>query len=158
MMQAVYRPSSRDTVAEVGGQRVPLSQAAPTVTTGANADWYIRGTPFTVTLAPRNEAQFITQGGVRSMSANDLVYMGDVGGMPVYGDADDVAAFRAQLDQARTQRGNDLQAILAADSALRTRFDDLAVIYVPIRPVGCVFQPLQRQEPVRKGLEELLNN
>jgi hypothetical protein len=143
-------------MAVVSGQRVPLSQAAPSVATAAQADWYIRGTPFTIQLAPRNTAQYITSGGVRSVSNTELVYLGDAGGVPVYAEASAVAEFQTQFAEQRTQRGNDLGAILAANRALRTEVDDLQTVYVPIRPVGCGFQALQRQEPVRKSGQDAM--
>ncbi len=151
---AVYRPSSRDTLAVVSGQRVPLSQATPNTPTAANADWYIRGTPFRIQLAPRNTAEFITSGGVSSMSG--LVYLGNANGVPVYAQQSAIGQFQQQFATARAQRNNDLNAILANNRALRTEVDNLRQVYVPIRVTGCVFQALQRQEPVRKGQDEAI--
>ena len=86
-------------------------------------------------------------------SPESLVFLGTVNGVPVYADVDEAASFRAQL-QAQTNR--DLTAILA-NRALRDEIDDVRTLYVPLRATGCVFQPVLRQEPVRKGGKDVQN-
>jgi hypothetical protein len=46
--------------------------------------------------------------------------------------------------------GGDLAAALAANNQLRTQFDAVRNIYIPLDVVGPRMQQLQRQEQVRK--------
>lgn len=148
---AVFRRQQNDTLAVVNNQRVPITQAAGNVATAGQAEWYIRGTPFSIQLAANNRADFITFGSPRAVSATELVYLGDANSVPVYAMASEVQPFRPALEQRRAQSGTELSAMLTADPALRTNIDNLRAVYVPMRAVGCQFQTLNRQEPVRKG-------
>jgi hypothetical protein len=154
MVDAKFVVASGDTVVVSGTTRTPLRQTVGNVNTAANADWYVRGTPFVLT-AGSHRVEFVTYGQGQMMQANDMAYLGMINGYPVYADTDDVQAFRARLDQARATAGNDnLGPILASNAQLRTSIDGVRTIYVPLSATGCRFQALQHQEQVRKGGEE----
>ncbi len=148
MQDAVFRHASSDTVVVAGGQTTPLRQTVGNVPTAANADWYVRGTPFVMAMGRARE-EFVTYG-QPTMMQSGIVYLGNANGFPVYANANDVAPFQARLAPAVQQRNGDLAAALGANTQLRTAFDRVNTIYVPMAVVGCRFQGLQRQEPVRK--------
>lgn len=147
MQQAMFVHASGDTVVVTAGQRVPLRQSVGTLTTAENADWYVRGAPFVVPMTAQQRAEFATYGGPTRLQPADVVFLGTVSGMGVYVGTNEAQALRAPLQAAQ---GADLAAKLAASQALRTAFDEVRVVYVPLRAIGCAFQPLQRQEEVRK--------
>ena len=146
MQSATFLVASGDTVVEQGGQRVPLRQALGNVRVAQGEDWYVRGTPFIVT-SGQYRAEFVTYGQASMRSPESVTFLGTVNGVPVYADTDEAQAIRTQL---AAQTNRDLSAMLA-NRELRDAIDDFRTVYVPLRAVGCSFQPLLRQEPVRKG-------
>jgi hypothetical protein len=152
MQSATFLVASGDTVVERGGQRVPLSQAVGTLPVAQNQDWYVRGAPFVLT-SGSYRAEYVTYGTASMRSPESLVYIGTVNGMPVFADVDEASSFRSQLD---AQTNRDLSAILG-NRALRDEIDDVRTLYVALRATGCVFQPVLRQEPVRKGGKDQSN-
>jgi hypothetical protein len=151
MQQATYLVESGDTIVTVNGQRQPLSSAVGTVVVAGNQDWYVRGAPLAVNVG-RTDYEFLTYQGARNISADNLTYLGTVNGLPVYADRDQVADIRMDLATARTEAGSaELSTVLSDRANLREAVDALQVVYVPLQPTGCVFQPLQRQQQVRKG-------
>lgn len=151
MVAAQFRPASRDTVVVQGGQTMPLSSTVGNVPVAANADWYLRGQPFAV-VAGRYRMEFVTFGGARQVDPSQVTYLGDANGVAVYANTDEAASLAGSLATLRSSRNtNDLGTLLRTQASLRTAFDKLTVLYVPLRPVGCVVQPLQKQEQVRKG-------
>ncbi len=85
------------------------------------------------------------------IGAEDVAYLGTVNGLPVYADEDEVQDIYEEIEELReAQRDDDLEDILERRDYLREDFDDLEVLYVPLQPVGCVFQPVRRVEEVRK--------
>ncbi|HEX6938144.1 MAG TPA: hypothetical protein VF158_01940 [Longimicrobiales bacterium] len=146
-VNAVYMPSSGDTLVVVNGQRTPLGTAYPVkspVFVG-NAPWYTAGEPLTVTIAGV-ETEWVTYGGGRVIEPDDLAFLGTVNGTPVYADADEVAAVRNEL---RDMAVMDLERRLEERRELREAIADIEVVYVPLE-ANCVFQPLRRVEEVRK--------
>jgi hypothetical protein len=150
MQTATFIVASGDTVVERGGQRIPLGQAVGNIAVAQTQDWYVRGTPFVLS-SGSYRAEYVTYGQASMRSPESLAFVGTVGGVPVYADTDEVQSIRTQLD---AQTNRELSAILA-NRALRDELDDVRTLYVPLRATGCVFQPLQRQEPVRKGGKDL---
>jgi hypothetical protein len=56
------------------------------------------------------------------------------------------------INTARGSRTDvELGTLLAANAAARNTVQGAAYLYVPLDPYGCSFQPLARQEDVRKG-------
>lgn len=150
-MQSAVLVGGRDTVVVVGGQDRPFATSVGTVSTAANADWYVRGQPLTVKVGNSN-MEFATYGTSRVISSDDLAYLGNVNGMPVYADRNDVKDVMDELNDVRkAQAGADLGEILNQQKDLRAALDKVKVLYVPMQPSGCVFQAVQRQEEVRKG-------
>jgi hypothetical protein len=145
MQAAKYRQATNDTV--VGTQ--PLRMTVSSVRTAANADWYVRGTPFVMQMGQFRE-EFVTYGRPESVACNSLVYVGNVNDYPVYVNPSDIAAFRSNLETAVRARNGDLAGVLGANRQLREQFDGVRTIYVPIDAVGPRMQALQRQEQVRK--------
>lgn len=151
MQQATYLVDAGDTVVTVNGQRQPLSSAVGNVVVAGNQPWYVSGAPLTVNVGNTSYEYLTYQGAVR-IESDRLTYLGTVNGLPVYADRDQVADVRSQIADARSaQATGDLEDILEQEQDLREAVDALQVVYVPLQPTGCVFQPLQRQQQVRKG-------
>lgn len=151
MQQAVFVHDSGDTLVVVNGNRVPLNQAVGTVAVARDADWYVRGAPLNVTIGNQTW-EFVTYGGATMVQSNDLAFLGTVNGMPVYANAAEIQDVREELDEARAARADgDFAKILEENQDLREDLDDLRILYVPLETTGCVFQPVQRQEEVRKS-------
>jgi hypothetical protein len=150
---AQFRHASSDTVVTQGGTSRPLRETLGNVQTAANADWYVRGTPFVMTMGQYRE-EFVTYGQPTTPACNSLVYVGNVNGYPVFVNPNDVAAFRQPLQTAVSGANGDLAAALAGNNQLRTQFDAVRNIYIPLDVVGPRMQQLQRQEQVRKGLQQ----
>ena len=144
-IQAVYRPSTGDTLVQMNGQRVDISTAYPTTAPvyARNASWFVTGQPLSFTVMGQRY-EWVTFGGTRIIDPDDLVLLGRVNGLPVYADADDVAAVRARLNGMA-----ELDDMLERDAELRDVVNDLDVVYVAV-DINCVFQPLRRLEEVRK--------
>ena len=116
-----------------------------------NADWYVRGQPLTMTIGDE-DVRYLTYQGPRQIEASSLAYLGPVNGYPVYADRDEVADVIDALNSVRAaDRSNDLGEILEQREDLRDDLDDLEYLYVPLQPTGCIFQPLQIMEEVRKS-------
>lgn len=147
---AQFRHASNDTVVTTGGQARALRSTLGNVPTAGSADWYVRGTPFVMTMG-RFREEFVTFGQPQTVACNSLVYVGMVNGYPVFVNPTDIAAFRPALQTAVTAANGDLAAALTANTRLRTQFDALRNIYIPLDAVGPRMQQLQRQEQVRKG-------
>ncbi|HEU5209604.1 MAG TPA: outer membrane beta-barrel protein [Longimicrobiales bacterium] len=151
MQEAVYLVDEGDTVVVVNGNRQPLSTSVGTVVTASNQPWYVSGAPLVVDVGATNYEYLTYQGAVR-IESDRLTYLGTVNGLPVYADRDQVADVASQLADVRQARASgDLEDILDEEDDLREAVDALQVVYVPLQPTGCVFQPLQRQQQVRKG-------
>jgi hypothetical protein len=148
MVDAVFVPARGDTLVTVDGQRVPLRTTVGTVPVAGTAEWFVQGQPLVLNVrGTRNE--FVTFGTSRVIEPADLAFVGTVRGVPVYAAATQVQAVRQQLADAAVA-GRDLEVVLGERAELRTAFRGVDVLYVPLQPVGCVFQPLQRVEEVRK--------
>lgn len=151
MQEAIHLVDAGDTVVVVNGERRPLSTSVGTVVTASNQPWYVSGAPLVIDVGRTNYEYLTYQGAVR-IEADRLTYLGTVNGLPVYADRDQVADVRDQLADVRQARATgDLGSILEQEQDLREAIDALQVVYVPLQPTGCVFQPLQRQQQVRKG-------
>jgi hypothetical protein len=119
------------------------------VQTARNADWFVQGTPFVMTMGRLRE-EFVTFGRPTTVPCNSLTYVGMVSGYPVYVNPNDVAAYSAALDTAVRAANGDLAAALAGNRTLREQFDAVRTIHVPMDVIGPVMQALNRQEQVRK--------
>lgn len=151
-MQQAVLVGGRDTVVVVGGSDRPFSSSLGNVTVASNADWYVRGQPLVIKAGNTNTIEYVTYGSSRIVSSSDLAYVGNVNGMPVYADRDDVAGFISELDELnRARPGTDLGVFIADNRELRTELETVKVLYAPMSASGCVFQAVQLQEQVRKG-------
>ena len=151
-MQTATLVESRDTFVVVGGNRTRIGQAVGTgVRVATGADWYVRGQPLVMSVGTQR-VEFTTYGGAQRIAGQDLAYLGTVNGFPVYADRDDVADVINELNELnRTRPGTDLGVILNEQRVLRTNLEDVRMFYVPVYPYNCVFQGVQRAEPVTKG-------
>lgn len=150
-VNAIYLPETRDTMVEVNGRRVALRNDLPRVMLADDADWFVRGEPLALTLAPDLTLEYTTWQSGRVIAANDLAYLGSVRGLPVYASADDVRDFQADLRELReAERSDDLDDILDERADLRGELEDIEFLYVPLRATGCVFQTVQQVEQVLK--------
>jgi len=148
-VSAVYVPTTGDTLVTVNGQRVPLKTTVGTVMTARNASWFMAGQPLTIMVRGQQE-QFVTFGGGRVIEPEELTYLGMVNGLAVYASREDAAQIEDELAQQRQMGRTELSAILEQDATVRQVFETIDVLYVPLEATGCVFQPLQRIEEVRK--------
>jgi hypothetical protein len=152
MQTAVFRHAQRDTVVEIDGQRRPLRDVVGTgVPVARTAPWYVQGEPLVLTVN-REQTRFLPYQTATVIEPQRIVYLGNVGGYPVYADRDEVADVIAGIQTARgTRTDADLGTLLAQDRAARDAVQRVSFLYVPLDPYGCVFQPVQRQVDVRKG-------
>ncbi len=150
-MQSAYLVGGRDTVVVANGVDQPFSTSIGTIPTASNADWYVRGQPLTITVGT-GKIEYATYGSSRVIPSTDLAFVGTVNGVPVYADRNDVSTFIGELNDVNTAHpGQDLGITLNDQKTLRTSFDNVKVLYVPMTASGCVFQAVQRQEEVRKS-------
>ncbi|MEN8374144.1 MAG: hypothetical protein ABFS34_01710 [Gemmatimonadota bacterium] len=149
VIDALFRVAERDTVVVSGGNEVALSTVLPADQMLApDADWYVQGQPLILSFrrAPRR-VEFVSTGGSRVISADDLTLMGFHGGTPVFASSADVSEMGEALGELRdAMNEGEMAAVIGGDRALRNAFRDVEILYVPLQPTGCVFQALQRQE------------
>jgi hypothetical protein len=151
MQSAVFRHAQADTVVMVQGQRVPLRQSVEHVPVAREAGWYVRGEPLVLTVGTMRH-EFVTYETPRQIMPEQLTYLGRVNGYPVYADRDQAHRVADELAAARRAHpDHDLALMLADRRPLRDAVADIPVLYVPMQPVGCVFQAVLRSEDVRKG-------
>jgi hypothetical protein len=152
MQTATFRHEQRDTVVMVDGQRRPLRDVVGTgVPVARTAGWYVRGEPLTMTVG-REQVRFLPYQTATVIEPQRIVYLGMVGGYPVYADRDEVADVITPLQTAREGRADaELGQLLAANRQIRDSVQRVSFLYVPLDPYGCVFQPVQRQVDARKG-------
>jgi hypothetical protein len=148
-LDAQYRYASNDTVVISGGTPRPIRSAVSSINTAGSADWFVRGTPFVLQMG-RYREEFVTYGRPELVGCPNLAYVGMVNGFPVYVNPGDVTAFRPELEAAVRAANGDLATALAGNDRLRTQFDAIRSIWIPIDAVGPRMQALQRQEQVRK--------
>ena len=149
---AYYRHATRDTVVTVRGDSVPVRTLVEDVVVASDVDWYRTGRSLVLDTDGVRRAEFLATGSARVIAPADLVYIGSRNGLPVYAARTDVARVRNQWEDLLEARAeDDLAEILKEQRDLREAFSDVDVLYVPIQPLGCVFQALDRQEDVRKG-------
>jgi hypothetical protein len=153
MQTATFRHATNDTIVMVGGQAQPLRQVVGTgVMVARDAGWYVRGEPLALTVN-RETMRWLPYQTATRIEPTRIVYLGNVQGYPVYADRDEVADVITALQTARgTRTDAELGTLLAGvDTRTRDIVQRAAFLYVPMDPYGCVFQPIQRQEDVRKG-------
>jgi hypothetical protein len=153
MQTATFRHAQGDTIVMVDGQARALRQAVGTgVMTARDAGWYVRGEPLALTVAGVTH-RFLPYQTAVQIQPQRIVYLGNVQGYPVYADRDEIADVLPALQTARgTRTDAELGTLLAGvDARTRDVVQRAAFLYVPLDPVGCVFQPVQRVEDVRKG-------
>lgn len=147
IVNAVYRPDTGDTL--VDGRA--FSTTLPDVMLASEADWFVRGEPLQLTLAPDLTVEYTTWQSARMIEADELTFLGTVRGVPVYAASDDVQDIDEELRELRSaQMTNDLDDILEQRADLREDIEDVQYLYVPLRPTGCIFQTVQQVEQVRK--------
>ncbi len=154
MVDATYVIDTGDTVVVSNGTRRPLSSTVGNVMLAPQTDWYVAGQPMSMTVN-RRKVEFVTYGSPRTVESSQLLMVGTVNGMPVYAARQDLGDAASQWESAVSSATNrDLATLLGANASLRTSFNDVQVLYVPLQTTGCVFQGLQRVEEVRKGRGE----
>jgi len=150
-VEAIYLVEQGDTVVVRNGQRVAIATAFGNVPVAPNQNWYIAGEPLVFEMDDAR-TEFVSYGGARVIPSGSLALLGWQNGVPVYADADDVADVREQWEDMREEAAqNDLDDYLEQRDDLAEEFSEVQFVYVPMQPVGCVFQALQRVEEVRKG-------
>ena len=150
-VQAIYLVDSGDTVVVQGANRVALRTTTGNVVVAPDASWYVAGEPLVFTVSDAR-TEFVSYGGARVIPSGSLAYLGNQNGIAVYADADDVADVREQWRELRgANRTGDVDDILEQRAELVEEFGEIEFLYVPMDPVGCVFQALQRVEEVIKS-------
>jgi hypothetical protein len=150
-VQAIYLVDAGDTVVVQGNNRVALRSTTGNVVVAPEASWYVAGEPLVFTVDDAR-TEFTSYGGARVIPSGSLAYLGNQNGIAVYADADDVSDVREQWRELRNaRRDGDIDDILENRAELVEEFGEIEFIYVPMDPVGCVFQALQRVETVQKA-------
>ncbi len=144
-MTATFTPSTGDTTVTVNGQEVAISQAVGTVPVASNATWYIQGQPLVI--GQTRQVKYVSFGSSRMIEPTDLTFVGTVNGMPVYADKDQAAQLMTDLN---TTTPGELTTVVDTNRKVRMDLNNMKVLYTPLQPTGCVFQPVQLQEQVRK--------
>ena len=151
---ATFRHEQADTVVMVNGNRVAFRQSLPAnVMVARSATWFVRGEPVTIT-AGRETVRWLPYQSAMQIEANRLVYLGNINGYPVYADRDEVADVLTTINTARGTRTDVELGTLLTDAKTRDVVTGTSFLYVPLDPSGCVFQPIQRQQDVRKGKQQ----
>ena len=141
-IQTVRRADRPDTLALVGGVRVALDRVIGDVRVAGQAPWFAAGKTLDITVGRRVQ-HYRTYDVGRIISPGDLAYLGTLDSVPVFVAAADIAP--VQPDQVWATAGTrDLTRLIDADAALRARMRVVDVLYVPLRPTGCIFQPMLR--------------
>ncbi len=143
-VEAVRRVGEPDTFAILDDRRVPLDRAIGDVRVAGQTAWFRARRDLEVPLgggrAPRRFAIYDVS---RIIEGGQLTYLGTVDGLPLFAASDDAAPMRAELGKLLAT-DTDLPKLLASNARLRNAFRALQVVYVPLRPTGCVFQALLR--------------
>ncbi len=91
----------------------------------------------------------MVSGTARTVAPGDLTYLGTGGGVPLFADPNEAKDLSAALAAApKTVQGN-LDKAATRPSVMRA-LRKLTTLYAPAAHAGCVMQPLQLQEMVRK--------
>ncbi len=144
-LETVRRADRPDTLALVGDQRVSLAQAMGAVRVVDDAPWLSSAGGFDLAVGGRVERYRLYDVG-RVVAPTDLAYLGTVDGIPVYVATTDLVPIQPSRLWAAAGT-HDLASLIQADATLRARMRSIDVLYVPLRPTGCIFQPLLRGAP-----------
>jgi hypothetical protein len=158
-IQAVRVIDENKVYVDRNGQRIAFETAypgnAPIYVRGAT--WYMADQPLVVSLetdpakmtaADRNRIELVLFGSPAQRQASDMVFVGTIGGTPVFASRSDVAPFRSRLE-AQLDNTTDLETILRADAQLARDFGGVTSYYVAVEP-NCVFQPVSVTHFVRR--------
>lgn len=148
MVDAVFLPQTGDTMIAGAAGRQKIQEAFASNPTVNEQAWFSRGEPLVIGTAPRS-VQFVAFGTPRAFAPGGLVYLGQVGGLPVFAETTPAAALDKQLTAAPTARA-DLGKFVAGSAAARRNLRTAGTLYVPSSRAGCYFQGMQLQEAVRK--------
>ncbi len=141
-LDAVRRVDGPDTLAVLGGKRVPLARVVGAVPVAAQMSWFMGGRTLDIALG-RRVLHYGIYDVARIIPPADLAYLGTADNLPVYAAAADIAP--VQPEQAwRIVGSREIAHLVEADAAFRARIRAIDVLYVPMRAIGCVFQPLLR--------------
>jgi hypothetical protein len=88
----------------------------------------------------RTTVSYVSFGTARNIDMGDLAYIGTVNGLPVFANRSDVTGLTIPAPAGE----------IATTPALVTGLRKVQVLYVPLSPYGCNFQPIQLQQAVRK--------
>jgi hypothetical protein len=143
-VNALRKLDTGDTIVVRNGEPTPLRAAVGTVPIAADASWFIRGEPLTIG-ADKTKLMYLSVGTPQTLAAENLAFLGTVDGMPVYADK---SAAVSPLDVLGPN--TDLSKAVVESKNVYTALDNVKTVYVPMNTVGCLFQPLERQAPVRK--------
>lgn len=144
LITATRNLTTGDTTVMKNGDRVQLSEAVGNIPVAANSSWYVSGAPLMIGMTP-NTVNYLTVGGARTIEPNDLAFIGTINGIPVFADRLTLAPGLANLGP-----NTDLNQLVMRSEDARKALETVNVIYVPLQPIGCVFQALQLQPQVRK--------
>ncbi len=148
-VQGFFLPQTADTVVVVQSVRHRIAEAYADRVIASDQDWYATGAPLNLGTAAR-PIQFMAFGTSRTVQPGQVVYIGHLRRLPVFADPDEAGGLIAALDKISTTRREDLTRLAADHPALLKELRALKTIYVPVKRTGCVVQPMQLQEEVRK--------
>ncbi len=151
MRQGLVLVNSGDTLLVAGDRQVPLREAFAGVPTVGRADWYAAGRSLVIRAGQRTFSYAPYQG-PRRVPAEALTYVGRASGVPVFVDGRELSgagtSFRDVLQATPTIA---LDTLLSDDPQFRAAFAAVRVVYLPLAPAGCVFQPFAREAGAPPG-------
>jgi hypothetical protein len=149
MVSAVRVEGSPDTLVVQGTQRVAFRTTVPAVPVVSTAAWYTAGRPLEFT-ADRQVLRFLGTGMAAPRQPAQLQLVGTLEGMPVYAERTALGTAVDRFAQLNAAAPVNLATAVTEHADIRAAMLNVRTLYAPAQPVGCVFQPLQLQEEVRK--------
>lgn len=142
-VSATFLPATGDTVVTANGARVKIQDAFTAGPALSAEGWFQRGEPLVIGTGARGQ-KYVPFGTPRTFRPGEVVFVGRLNGMPVLADPTEAKPLVDALGA-----GRDLNKA-AVRPVVRRQLNSVKTVYVPARAAGCVLQPLQQQEAVRK--------
>lgn len=140
MLDAIRFEGRPDTLAVIDGKRVPVSEALGSVRVAGHVAWFAGRRTLDLPLGGTVRKYAIYDLG-RVIEPGDLSYLGSTEGVGLFAAREDVAPIAAELATLHASE-HDLVKLVTMSSRLRARLRAIEVLYIPLQPTGCLFQPL----------------
>ncbi len=153
-----YRREDGELVVLRDGVRVPAAMLAENVRVAPEMRWYIEGRPLELGVPGTARAlAFVPVGDVQTPPTESLYFLGTLEQLPVFTRRELIGGAADAWDTLRRRADGEIPAILDGRPEFAPLLERLDALYVPIRPDGCLFQPLHRMPEVLKGADPVMN-